>query len=176
LRSSPTLVLLACELAAARADFKASRRERLPWLTHTQASFQQEEGLADDEAWSVQAAISIPLFSLAQPGESAVLAADTKQLGIELRIESAQIVTQVREAYGALLLSHRSWLAFEATATPILKELRGARADMQQPRLDVLQQIDTRIITVERAACESRYKVYCAFTRFEQVVGTSPVL
>ncbi len=135
----------------ARAALREAKFDRRPWISHVQAGYGYDDRAGRNEEWTVQGAISIPLFSRIYPkdrtAEAEFAAALARQLNTENQIESELVKTQL--AWESALSSYREALS---NAEPILREIQETLAALEaQPGINV-----STILALEETTLRTR--------------------
>jgi outer membrane protein TolC len=175
LKQRADVVAIAWQLVAVQSQARAARNEKIPWLSHVQVSYQEEQGFQEDEAWRVQAAVALPLFSVLMPGADEVLAAEVKRWRSELMAARARVVQEIREALAGLMTASEHVRQYEREVGPLIEEMRVALAETgnaEDMGLDLRAQIEERIVAAEQALLDAHHARKQAWLRMEQVLGT----
>lgn len=111
----------------ARWDVSAARRASVPWFAHIQGAYLEERNGVDEDTWSVQAAVDLPVFSLTG-SHVGIAAAELEQFQAEAGRARAQVRSEVRQSLGRLRLARDELERFERETTPVLDQLNASLA------------------------------------------------
>ncbi len=164
------------ELAAADADLRTAKRERVPSLTYVQLSYQERYGFEDNEGWAVQGAMNLPLFSLATAGEADVRAAEVKQRRADLEAYREQVAQEVRDALAVAAAAAETVRRYESEAGPLIEELRAAAEMMKDhPSVDreSYGRLQAELLQTEAARLDARHAYDEAVRVLEEMLGTA---
>lgn len=166
------LVALAWRLRGVEADLSAARRNRVPWLAHVQASYQERRGLEEDDGWAVQGAVPVPLFSLVTAGEDDVLAREVERMRIELEGIEEQVRRDVRAALADLQSAAEGVRRLKTESEPLLAELRSALTSSKENlELGLQARLEQRLVEAERAQLALRHAYGQACLAVEGILG-----
>ena len=166
---------LSWEWVALKAELRAERSHSLPSLAHIEGAISQESGDQDDDAWSVQAAVEIPVFSLLDRRHENVLAAQMAGLEAQLVATRDQVAREVREALGNLKTASDNWKRFDHDAGPLVREMRAAlktTEDVSGVGINLHTEIKKKTIKTARLWLRSRNAYIRSVLKLEEVVGT----
>ena len=163
-------------LRAADAEHRLARGESAPWLNHLQVAYGDDDRPGRNDAWSAQAAVSVPLFSLLyrpQREEAAgKLAARARLREINLTLETE--AAQARADWLAALDSHRETAE---VCRPLAREIREnlelLEADPEIERLAVLN-LEDSLLETERVLTRSAFEVERTRRALEDALGIAP--
>ncbi|MBC8206646.1 MAG: TolC family protein [Kiritimatiellales bacterium] len=167
----PDLQLLHAQLQQAQSRVQQADAERIPWFSYVQA------GYADSaEEWRIQAAVSLPIFSLSGSKKRQALA---EQALRRVSVDASQdaIALQVRQAAFNLNNAIEEWQMHR-------QEMDALAAEAQQ-EIEMLQEyaagapdewmkLQERIVQADRRLLDVRRDVNAA--RADYLLGTGQIL
>ncbi|MFA6842839.1 MAG: TolC family protein [Bacilli bacterium] len=158
----------------ANAEFatcQESRSERIPWFSHVQASRTKETGGGDE--WSVEVAISIPVFSWSSR-TPALAAARYHRLQAAAQEAPRRIACEVRSAWHATEDALAARRLHEERVGPVVSDLNTLHEELRKTEgMYQAQVIDVRIqlLAVERTKLRLTQDVMQALIQLEEAVG-----
>ena len=168
------LDVLSWEWVALKAELRAERSHSLPSLVHVEGAIKQESGDQEDEAWSVQAAVEIPVFSLLDRRRENVLAARMAGLEAQLVATRDRVAREVKEALGNLKTASDNWKRFDRDAGPLVREMRKVlKATEGEAGIGLGLQAELKKKTIKAAKLwlRSRNAYIQAVLKLEEVIG-----
>lgn len=157
----------------ARWDLTAARRAAVPWFDHIQGAYTEERNGVDEDTWSVQAAIELPVFSRGG-SDVGIAKASEDQFRAEAARARAQVRGEVRQSLGRLRLARGAAERFEQETAPALDELNAGLASevgnalRPQDRADVLE----GILKAERLRLEAALAYERAWIELQIAAGS----
>lgn len=171
------LVALAWRAEAARADRRAEAGRKIPSLSHIQISQgTQEDESRDEDSWEVQAAVEIPIFSLAGRSEERFLKVEERNLADELSARVRQVRMEVQMAADRHAASLKASRDMRREADALLKEY-DALTGGDNVSLNALQKVDIRLksVAVREWILRAEYNALDAWHALARACGAEPV-
>lgn len=171
------LVALAWRAEAARADRRAETGRKIPSLSHVQISQgSQEEDSREEDSWEVQAAVEIPVFSLAGRSEERFLKIEERNLADELSARVRQVRMEVQMAADRHAAALKALRAMRREADALLKEYDALTKGDNVP-LNALQKVDIRLksVAVREWILRAEYNALDAWHALARACGAEPV-
>ena len=166
----------AAECRAAEAGERATRWAALPAPAHVEGSWRHDEEWETREGWSVELAITLPVFSAMTPGARRLRALERNAAREAQAASEAAILDDVRAAWDAERAAHAAWEQFEAERATLLGELEQLRrtgeeggvaaADLERVDRD-WRALEDRNLRLQEAAAAARL-------RLDFATGTPP--
>ena len=172
IRNRADLLASSWRASAAFAACEESRSERMPWFRHVQASRTEDTGGGDE--WSVEMAISIPVFSWSSR-KPAVEAAQYRRLQAAAEQAARRVGQEVRSAWHAVEEAVEGQRLYEERANPLVSELNSIHEELRKADgAFQAQVIDIRIqlLAVERTRLRIKQGATQALIQLEEAVGT----
>ncbi len=170
----PEIELLRWHERAAAAELRAARAELVPWLSHLQVSFQDDDRSRRNDEWSFRAGVNLPLFSLARRPDR-VESAGWRAARARLH-ESLEIIrAEAEEARAAWLDAVDSHTEFRQSCEPLLDEIRRDLEIIQtRPEIEILAvlRLKESLLETERLLARSRFEVERAALELDAARGT----
>jgi len=172
----PETDVLYWQMRTADAAIREARAERVPWFSHIQVSFGDDDRPGRRDVWSAQAALTLPVFSAALHRDRTALA---ERSVAEARLAEAReaLDVEIREARSALravIAAHRH---VRESSAPVIREVRRtldelrAQSDIEQL---TLLRLEETLLEAERAVAASRFEVERARLALDAALGTHP--
>lgn len=161
-----------------RLAYRSAVAERVPWVSHVQGSVSEEEGPEGDEAWAVQVALSLPLFTWVNRADNALraewLAAEAQYLALGDAAAQA-----ARAAADAVRAAAAQQAQIEAAARPLLAEMERSLADARA-RTDIdprhAARLEETALAARRALLDAARESERALLALEAALGVDPAL
>lgn len=160
------------QLDEADAVWRRERAALRPWFSHLQAAYGEDDRTGRNQQWSLQAAVEIPIFSLAYRRDREAFA--ERELA-RVRYEEASAGFD-RLLDGALAEWHDAQHAYRdlsQTHAPVLEEMRKtleeARAEPDVERMTLLR-LEETLLEAELALLRSRFDLQRARDSLQEFV------
>ena len=162
-------------LASDRARYEAHRQKSMPWFEYVQISYQQGRlGSPDDETWSLQAAVGLPVVTALQARDRGASAAVLRETEALLDHQRAVIVNDVEESYARF----RTALAYHAArrhaADRLMKQIRQTEdetiAALGAEHLEILR-LREQLAELELSLLETEYAARRAALALRRAAG-----
>ncbi len=157
----PQVMMLRARLAAAETGLDELRVRRIPWFSHVQASFDDDDRQGRRDAWALQFAVEIPVFAHSERGRR-VAEAEYEVAHAELAAAISQLDAQVAEARATLdqALRHAAQVVPEGELlTQSLRRMRDELADAPATDRELSFQVEQALLETERATMQARFAV-----------------
>ena len=164
----PDLHLLHAQLQQAQSEVQQANAERIPWFSHVQAGYDESS-----EDWHVQAAISLPVFSLTGSKKRQALA--VKSLW-QASIDASQdaVSRQVKDAILTLNNAIEEWQMqhqeLQELAGETQKEIDALR-EYASGDPDKWMKLQERILQAKRRLLDVRREVHAAHANYLLITG-----
>ena len=170
-RSDLHVMLRQMELA--QLGIRTARLMSVPWFTHVQGAYGEESGDGNDEFWSLQTGIKIPVFSRTH---DQVAIRKAELLRAKALVEEAiqTIVLDVQLAFDGLTYAIEAIHNFEQEVRPTIHEIRTSldhQAASIQFVSDRQYQVEEGLLQAERIGLEAQAAHELALLRLQEVLG-----
>lgn len=157
----------------AQWDLSAARRVSVPWFAHIQGAYTEEDRAdVDENSWSVQAAVELPLFSF-RNSDVGIAEAELEQFRADAERARAQVRAEVRRNLAQLRQARTELDRFKQETAPVLEELNASLASdvgntlSPDDRADLLE----GILKAEQLRLESVLAYQCAWIELQIAIG-----
>jgi len=147
----PDLAAVEWRAETARWDLTAARRISVPWFAHLQGAYTEERNGVDEDGWSVQAAIDLPVFSVSG-SDIGIATAELEQFQAYADQARAQVRLEVRQSLARLRLARAELERYRQETSPVLDQLNADLASEVSTTLSPDDRADLRegILKAER--------------------------
>ncbi len=164
----PDLHLMNAQLQQAQALVRQADVERIPWFNHVQASYDESS-----EEWSIQTAVSLPIFSFGGSKKRQALAEQTLQ---KASIDASQdaIARQVQQAAREWTSAIEEWQMHHGEFVELTGET-GKEVEMLRKYVagapDDWMRLQENLIRAERQLLDVRRNVHAAHANYLFTTG-----
>lgn len=158
----------------AQWDLSAARRVSVPWFAHIQGAYTEEDRAdVDENSWSVQAAVELPLFSF-RNSDVGIAEAELEQFRADAERARAQVRAEVRRNLAQLRQARTELDRFKQETAPVLEELNASLASdvgntlSPDDRADLLE----GILKAEQLRLESVLAYQRAWIELQIAIGS----